>query len=96
MTSYCCVSNRDINCLTVIESILNNNNFCVILFYKTLIVKNITVLFHSFFYFTTPILLFQFPFIICTYNIENKITKKPKINQVKETNIDIITYLKIE
>jgi len=65
MTSYCCVSYRDINrFITVIVSNLNNNNFWVILFYKTLIAKNLTVLFHSFFYFTTPILfLNQIKFI---------------------------------
>jgi hypothetical protein len=81
MISYLCVSNRDINYfITVIVSNLNNNNFWVILFYKLPIANNLTALFHSFFYFSSPTLLFQFPYLISGYN-----TEEPKINFLKET-----------
>ena len=81
MISYLCVSNRDINYfITVIVSNLNKNNFWVILFYKLPIANNLTALFHSFFYFSSSILLFQFPFLISDYN-----TEEPKINFHKET-----------
>lgn len=91
MTSYFCVSNRDINCfITDILSNLNNNNFCVILFYKTFIANNLTALFLSFFYLKTyflffVILLFQFPFLFCSYGLGNQIPKEPKINLQKGT-----------
>jgi hypothetical protein len=99
MISYFCVSNRDINCLvTVILSNLNNNNFWVVLFYKPFIVKNLTVLFHSFFYFTGTftfflILLFQVHFLICHYGIRDPITSKPKINLHKKTIVSGIQWI---
>ena len=81
MISYLCVSNRGINYfITVIVSNLNNNNFWVILFYKLPIANNLTALFHSFFNFSTSILLFQFPFLISGHKIENQIREKPTIN----------------
>ena len=99
MTSYFCVSNRDINCfITDIVSNLNNNNFWVILFYKTLIVNNLTALFHSFFYLTTSflffvILLFQVHFLIYNYGIEDQIALKSKINLQKETIVSGIRWI---
>ena len=95
MTSYFCVSNRDINCfITDIVSNLNNNNFLVILFYKTLIVNNLT----AFFYLTTSflffvILLFQVLFLIYNYGIEDQIALKSKINLHKETIISEIRWI---
>ena len=81
MISYLYISNRDINYfITVIVSNLNNNNFWVILFYKLPIANTLTAIFNSFFYFSTPILLFHFPFLISGYNKE-----EPKINSLKET-----------
>jgi hypothetical protein len=81
MISYLYVSNRDINYfINVIVLKLNNNNSWVILFYKLFIANNLTALFHSFFYFSTPILRFQFPFLISGYH-----TEEPKINFLKET-----------
>jgi hypothetical protein len=80
MTTYLCVSNRDTICFKKSTlSNLNNNNFWVILFYKLSIANNLAALFHSFFYFSSPILLFQFPFLISGYN-----TEEPKINFLKE------------
>ena len=95
MTSYCCVSYRDINrFITVIVSNLNNNNFWVILFYKTLIVNNLT----AFFYLTTSflffvILLFQVLFLIYNYGIENQIALKSKINLHNETIVSGIRWI---
>lgn len=95
MTSYFCVSNRDINCfITDIISNLNNNNFLVILFYKTLIVNNLT----AFFYLTTSflffvILIFQVHFLIYNYGIEDQIALKSKINLHKETIVSGIRWI---
>jgi hypothetical protein len=81
MISYLYISNRDINYfITVIVSNLNNNNFWVILFYKLPIANTLTAIFNSFFYSSTAILLFHFPFLISGYK-----TEEPKINFLKKS-----------
>lgn len=99
MTTYYCVSNRDINCfINVILSNLNTNNFSIIIFYKYLIVYILTSVFQSFFCFTTPFLfllplLFQFSFLICRYSIGRHNPKEEIITLRKKTIVSGIRWI---